>query len=48
MSSDLAKTITTHSVEAPWGRISFAEAGSGSVALFVHGVVLNKHFWSYF
>jgi pimeloyl-ACP methyl ester carboxylesterase len=37
--------ITTHSVETPSGRISYAEAGSGPVALFVHGVLLNKHFW---
>src|SRR5215467_3460681 len=37
--------ITTHSVETPSGRISYASAGSGPVALFVHGVVLNKHLW---
>src|ERR1700730_9043227 len=37
--------ITTHSVETPSGRISYASAGSGSVVLFVHGVVLNKHLW---
>jgi len=36
---------TTHSVETPSGRISYASAGSGPVALFVHGVVLNKHLW---
>src|ERR1700704_4740574 len=35
----------THSVETPSGRISYASAGSGPVALFVHGVVLNKHLW---
>src|SRR6202171_3013079 len=37
--------ITTHSVETPSGHISYASAGSGPVALFVHGVVLNKHLW---
>src|SRR6201981_2996897 len=37
--------ITTHSIETTSGRISYAEAGSGPVALFVHGVVLNKHLW---
>ena len=39
--------ITTHSVETPSGRISYASAGSGPAALFVHGVVLNKHLWRY-
>src|ERR1700746_2063214 len=37
--------ITTHSVDTPSGRISYATAGSGPVALFVHGVLLNKHLW---
>src|ERR1700739_3014066 len=37
--------ITTHSVETPSGRISYASVGSGPAALFVHGVVLNKHLW---
>src|SRR5215208_1183659 len=27
------------------GRIAYAEAGSGPVALFVHGVLLNGHLW---
>src|SRR5260370_1738676 len=36
---------TTYSVETPSGRIIYASAGSGPVALFVHGVVLNKHLW---
>src|ERR1700721_770140 len=36
---------TTRSIEIPSGRISYTEAGSGPVALFVHGVVLNKHLW---
>src|ERR1700680_3366135 len=37
--------ISADSVETPSGRISYASAGSGPVALFVHGVVLNKHLW---
>ena len=37
--------ITTHSVQTPSGRIAYAEAGSGPVALFVHGVLLNKYLW---
>ena len=36
---------TIRSIETPSGRISYAEAGSGPVALFVHGVLLNKHLW---
>jgi pimeloyl-ACP methyl ester carboxylesterase len=36
---------TSHSVNVPSGRIGYTEAGSGPVALFVHGVVLNKHLW---
>jgi pimeloyl-ACP methyl ester carboxylesterase len=38
-------TPTVRSIETPSGRISYAEAGSGPVALFVHGVVLSKHLW---
>src|SRR5438876_10497309 len=37
--------ISADSVETPSGRISYASAGSGPPALFVHGVVLNKHLW---
>ena len=37
--------VTAHSVETPSGSISYASAGSGPTALFVHGVVLNKHLW---
>jgi pimeloyl-ACP methyl ester carboxylesterase len=32
-------------IETPSGRIAFAEAGTGPVALFVRGVLLNKHLW---
>src|SRR6185369_6776709 len=37
--------LTTRSVDTPSGRISYVEAGAGPVALFVHGVLLNKHLW---
>jgi pimeloyl-ACP methyl ester carboxylesterase len=37
--------LTTRSVEIASGRISYVEAGTGPVALFVHGVLLNKHLW---
>ena len=40
-----AKPTVTRSVDTPSGHISYTEAGVGSVALFVHGVVLNKHLW---
>jgi pimeloyl-ACP methyl ester carboxylesterase len=33
------------SVETPSGRIGYVERGSGPVALFVHGVLLNGYFW---
>jgi pimeloyl-ACP methyl ester carboxylesterase len=36
---------TKRSVTTPSGRISFMEKGSGPVALFVHGVLLNGHLW---
>jgi len=32
-------------VQTPSGRISYIECGSGPVALFVHGVLLNGHLW---
>ena len=38
-----AKRTATRSVDTPSGRISYTEAGTGPVALFVHGVVLNKY-----
>lgn len=37
--------LTTRSIQTPAGRIGYVEAGSGPVALFVHGVLLNKHLW---
>src|ERR1700736_2502160 len=36
---------TRHSVQTASGRISYAEQGTGPVALFVHGVLLNGHLW---
>ena len=32
-------------VETPSGSISYVEHGSGPVALFVHGVLLNGYLW---
>jgi pimeloyl-ACP methyl ester carboxylesterase len=43
--SNRQTALTTRSIDTPSGRISYTEAGSGPVALFVHGVVLNKHIW---
>ena len=37
--------LTVRSIETASGRISYVETGSGPVALFVHGVLLNKHLW---
>jgi len=36
---------TRHRVETASGRISYMEQGTGPVALFVHGVLLNGHLW---
>src|ERR1700727_3903463 len=38
-------STAVHTAATPSGRISYTEAGSGPVALFVHGVLLNKHLW---
>lgn len=35
----------TKIVQTPSGRIAYTERGTGPVALFVHGVLLNKHLW---
>ena len=43
--TSLQTVLTTHSIETASGCISYVEAGSGPVALFVHGVLLNKHLW---
>src|ERR1700677_1529387 len=34
-----------HRVQSASRRISYVEQGSGRVALFVHGVLLNSHLW---
>jgi pimeloyl-ACP methyl ester carboxylesterase len=34
-----------HGVQTPSGRINYTEQGSGPVALFVHGVLLNGYLW---
>lgn len=34
-----------NSAQTPSGRISYVEQGTGPVALFVHGVLLNGHLW---
>src|SRR5258708_11962130 len=39
-SSPIQRSVRTAS-----GRISYAEQGTGPVALFVHGVLLNGHLW---
>lgn len=38
-------SATQHSVQTASGRISYSEQGSGPVALFVHGVLLNGYLW---
>jgi pimeloyl-ACP methyl ester carboxylesterase len=43
--TSLPKTPTKRSVATASGRIAYTEAGSGPVALFVHGVLLNSHLW---
>src|SRR5262249_8143923 len=40
------KSIATkHMVPTPSGRISYTEQGTGPVALFVHGVLMNGYLW---
>src|SRR5262245_50186320 len=38
-------SATKRSVETASGRIGYTEQGTGPVALFVHGVLLNGHVW---
>ena len=38
-------SANTQTIQTPSGRIAYAEQGTGPVALFVHGVLLNKHLW---
>lgn len=44
MKTDQGLTVR-RSVQTASGRISYVERGSGPVALFVHGVLLNGHLW---
>jgi len=44
MAADRSSAIR-RTVEIPSGRISYLEQGSGPVALFVHGVLLNSYLW---
>jgi pimeloyl-ACP methyl ester carboxylesterase len=37
--------LQRHSVATPSGVISYLEHGTGPVALFVHGVLMNGHLW---
>jgi pimeloyl-ACP methyl ester carboxylesterase len=45
MGKNKSSSPTRHSVQTASGRISYVEQGSGPVALFVHGVLLNGHLW---
>jgi pimeloyl-ACP methyl ester carboxylesterase len=38
-------SATKHTIQTPSGLIGYTEQGSGPVALFVHGVLLNAHLW---
>src|SRR5215510_6843511 len=38
-------SATRRSIETASGRISYIEQGTGPVAVFVHGVLLNGHLW---
>jgi pimeloyl-ACP methyl ester carboxylesterase len=38
-------STTKKQVQTPSGRIAYTESGTGPVALFVHGVLLNSHLW---
>src|SRR4029450_184752 len=38
-------SANTRTIQTPSGRIAYTEQGTGPVALFVHGVLLNKYLW---
>lgn len=40
-------SLIKRSAQTPSGRISYMEQGTGPVALFVHGVLLNGQLWRY-
>jgi pimeloyl-ACP methyl ester carboxylesterase len=44
MAADRSSAIR-RTVEIPSGRISYLEQGSGPIAFFVHGVLLNSYLW---
>ncbi len=39
------KPLSKQSVSTPSGRISYTDRGTGPVALFVHGMLLNNYLW---
>jgi pimeloyl-ACP methyl ester carboxylesterase len=39
------KSLSSQSIGVPSGRISYTDHGTGPVALFVHGVLLNSYLW---
>jgi pimeloyl-ACP methyl ester carboxylesterase len=41
------KSLSKQSVSTPSGRINYTDRGTGPVALFVHGVLLNGYLWRY-
>src|SRR6185503_10573087 len=43
--SQQGSLVRKASVKTASGTIAFAEQGQGPVALFVHGVLLNRHLW---
>src|SRR5215470_5579011 len=45
MSSATTTTAAQQRIETPSGRIAYREQGTGPVALFVHGVLLNSYLW---
>ena len=45
MASASSRRRSGERIETPSGRIAYREQGTGPVALFVHGVLLNGHLW---
>jgi pimeloyl-ACP methyl ester carboxylesterase len=45
MSTTTVAPAVTRNVQTSSGRIAYTQQGTGPVALFVHGVLLNKHLW---
>jgi pimeloyl-ACP methyl ester carboxylesterase len=40
-----SRPLDRHRIATPFGDIAYAEAGSGPIALFIHGVFLNADLW---